>query len=264
MMRCTIEKAGVRLLLVFAIGMGLATPLGCIDVNVGIGNENGNGNENGEVIPLKEAKLIIEHNATDGDTGFQGFLDGEPWDQLVIVGAEGVVAAFEARGKVRSLGLTELFFETSEPSNAEVPIPDVLSALPEGEYAFESRTVEGMRQSGTAVLTHRIPAGPVLLSPVEGATVPTRDLVLRWSPVSTTIDGDDITIVRYQVIVEKDENPPANSIGKNGMSIYVPGSVTSMTVPNEFLEPETPYKWEVLAIEESGNQTLSSGAFSTE
>ncbi|MGA6923367.1 MAG: hypothetical protein WBY22_10605, partial [Nitrososphaeraceae archaeon] len=26
-------------------------------------------------IPLKEAKLIIEHNVKDKDTGFQGFLD---------------------------------------------------------------------------------------------------------------------------------------------------------------------------------------------
>jgi hypothetical protein len=28
-------------------------------------------------IPLKEAKLNIEHNAKDEDTGFQGFLDSE-------------------------------------------------------------------------------------------------------------------------------------------------------------------------------------------
>jgi len=48
------------------------------------------------------------------------------------------------------------------------------------------------------------------------------------------------------------------------MSIYVPASVTSVTVPNEFLEPGTVYKWEVLAIEESGNQTLSSSEFTTE
>jgi hypothetical protein len=28
-------------------------------------------------IPLKDAKLNIEHNATDRDTGFQGFVDSE-------------------------------------------------------------------------------------------------------------------------------------------------------------------------------------------
>jgi hypothetical protein len=34
-------------------------------------------------------------------------------------------------------------------------------------------------------------------------------------------------------------------------------------VSAEFLEPATAYLWEVLAIEESGNQTLSSSAFRT-
>ena len=53
------------------------------------------------------------------------------------------------------------------------------------------------------------------------------------------------------------------SIGKLGLSIYVPKSVTSLVVPDGFLQPRTAYKWEVLAIERSGNQTLSSGSFRT-
>ena len=39
--------------------------------------------------------------------------------------------------------------------------------------------------------------------------------------------------------------------------------MTSIAVPDGFLEPGTAYKWEVLAIERSGNQTLSSGSFRT-
>jgi len=35
-------------------------------------------------------------------------------------------------------------------------------------------------------------------------------------------------------------------------------------LPQGFLQPGTAYKWEVLAIEESGNQTLSSGEFTTQ
>ena len=54
-------------------------------------------------------------------------------------------------------------------------------------------------------------------------------------------------------------------IGKmSSLSMYVPAGVTSMRVPKEFLEAGTDYDWEVLAIEESGNQTLSSGKFSTQ
>jgi len=88
--------------------------------------------------------------------------------------------------------------------------------------------------------------------------------VVRWSPVTQTITGEDATIIHYQVIVEVDEEPHPNAIGKRAMNIYVPASVTSLTVPNEFLEPSTAYKWEVLAIEESGNQTLSTTEFTTE
>jgi hypothetical protein len=45
--------------------------------------------------------------------------------------------------------------------------------------------------------------------------------------------------------------------------MYLPPSVTSIEVPDEFLQRRTAYKWEVLAIERSGNQTLSSGEFHT-
>ena len=217
-----------------------------------------------EPVPLKEAKLIIEHNATDEDTGFQGFIDSEGWERLEVTGPGGVVLVLEGRGGLGAHGLTELFFETVEPENAELPIDDVLAVLPEGDYTIEGPAVEGMRTAGTATLTHDIPAGPVLLTPAEGATVPASGLVCSWEPVTETITSEPVTIIRYQLIVEKVEDPHPNAIGKIGMSVYVPASVTSVTVPDEFLEPGTEYAWEVLAIEESGNQTLSSSEFATE
>jgi hypothetical protein len=218
----------------------------------------------GSPIPLKEAKLIIEHNATDEDTGFQAFIDSEGWKRIDVTGPEGPVLTFEARGKLRELGLTELFFETVEPENAVVPIDDVLAALPAGDYTFRGPSVDGPLTVGTARLSHAIPAGPELTSPEEGATVPRANLVLRWEPVEETIRGEPIEVVSYQLIVEKDEDPDPRVIGKRQMSIYVAASVTSVTVPEEFLEPATPYLWEVLAIAKSGNQTLSSSEFATE
>jgi len=50
------------------------------------------------VVPLKDAKLNIEHNATDKDTGFQGFVDSEGWRQLDVRGPGGAVLTLEARG----------------------------------------------------------------------------------------------------------------------------------------------------------------------
>ncbi|MEW6581706.1 MAG: hypothetical protein AB1416_02975 [Actinomycetota bacterium] len=219
------------------------------------------------VIPLKDAKLNIEHNATDRDTGFQGFVDSEGWRRLDVRGPGGRVLTFEARGALARLGLTELFFESVEPENTDVPIEEMLAKLPEGKYtiagpAQENGTGAG-RTAGTAWLTHDIPAGPVLVSPEDGATVPVRGVVARWRPVRRTITGGPVTIIAYQLIIEKDVPPHPHMIGKLGLSMYLPPAVTSIAVPNGFLEPRTAYNWEVLAIERSGNQTLSSGSFRT-
>jgi hypothetical protein len=217
--------------------------------------------------PLKDAKLNIEHNATDNDTGFQGFIDSEGWRRLDVRGPAGQVLAFEARGSLAKLGVTELFFETVEPENADVPIAAMLAKLPEGKYTIAGPSQENGksagRTSGTAWLTHDIPAGPKLVSPKEGARVPVRGVVARWQPVSKTITGEPVKIIAYQLIIEKDVAPHRHMIGTFGLSMYLPPSVTSIAVPNGFLEPRTKYKWEVLAIERSGNQTLSSGEFRT-
>jgi hypothetical protein len=218
-------------------------------------------------VPLKDAKLNIEHNATDHDTGFQGFIDSEGWRRLDVRGPGGRVLSLEGRGSLAKLGVTELFFETVEPENADVPIAKMLAKLPEGHYTIAGPAQENGkslgRTSGTALLTHDIPAGPKLVSPTEGATVPVQDVVTRWRPVTRTITGEPVTIIAYQLVIEKDVEPHPHMIGKLGLSIYVARNVTSIDVPNGFLEPATAYKWEVLAIERSGNQTLSSGSFRT-
>lgn len=148
-------------------------------------------------------------------------------------------------------------------------ITDILTVLPEGNYTIEGPAIEagdGNGQTrGTAWLTHKVPAGPILLSPEEDAVVSAEDgLFVSWDPVTKTIDGSDVNIISYHLIIEKDEEPHPHMIGKIGLSMYPLASVTSITIPGEFLEPHTSYKWEVLAIEESGNQTLSSSTFRTQ
>ena len=223
-----------------------------------------------DVIPLKDAKLNIEHNATDNDTGFQGFVDSEGWENLTITGPEGKVLTFSGQGKLGNLGLTELFFETVEPANADVPIADMLAKLPEGDYEISGSAIEagkGMGYTkGTAKLTHNIPSSPELLSPKEKEVVTSDDdLAVSWSAVTKTITGSSISIIAYQLIIEEDAKPHPHMIGKqNSLSMYLPSSTTRVTISKGFLKPKTNYKWEVLAIEESGNQTLSSGEFSTQ
>lgn len=220
-----------------------------------------------EVSAMEEAKLLIEHNATDEDTGFQGFADGDPWNELVITGPDGErILAVKPEGGLYNFGLTELFFETSEPENAEVPISEVLTRLKEGTYTFTGDMVEGGQSTIITTFTYKIPAGPVLISPADGAIdVDPNNVVVAWNQVNTDIDGQAITIVGYQVIVELDEEPvyPA-TFARPVFSVYMPATATSVTVPKEFMESGKPYKYEVLAIEESGNQTLSSAEFRTQ
>ena len=233
-------------------------------------NGNTNSNHSGNAVPLKEAKLIIEHNDKDKDTGFQAFIDSEGWDRVTVTDPNGKqILDFKGQGELGKLGLTELFLESVEPENADVPIDELLKTLPEGEYVFKGSGMESGENTGMTIgrdtLTHDIPKGPELLTPEEDELVPEdEDLLVSWEPVDKTIDGSDVNIIAYQLIVEKDkEDPEPNMIGTFGLSMYLPSDVTEIKVPAAFLEPGTDYVWEVLAIEESGNQSLMSSAFST-
>jgi len=223
--------------------------------------------EEEETEGLTAAKILIEHNSTDEDTGFQGFIDGDAYNRVTITDPDNVdIVTITSEGGLFDFGLAELFFETSEPENADVPIDDVLDRLPEGTYTFTADIVDGEESTLTATLSHDIPMGPVLTSPEnEAEDVDPDNTVVSWEPVTTDLDGDPITIVGYQVIVEEDSDAEFPSgFAQPVFSIYLPASATSVMVPAEFMKSETEYEFEVLAIEESGNQTLSSAEFETE
>jgi hypothetical protein len=185
----------------------------------------------------------------------------------VISGPDGeqILTVYPETG-LFDFGLTELFFETSEPPNNEVPIGDVLARLPEGTYTFTGDMVDGNESEITATFTHTIPAGPQLLTPADGSTdVDAGNTVISWQPVTQDINGSAVTIVGYQVIVEKDEEPQyPQGFAQSLFSIHLPATATSIAVPPEFMESGETYAYEVLAIESSGNQTLSSAEFETQ
>ena len=215
---------------------------------------------------LKDPKFLVEHNSTDEDTGFQGFIDGDPWNEMTITDADGVdIVNVRSAGGLFNFGLTELFFETHEPENAEVSIAEVLARMPEGVVTFTGDIVDGDESVITTIFTHDIPMGPVLLTPEnEAEDVDPENTVVSWEAVTTDLDGDPVTIVGYQVIVEEDvESEFPTGFAQPVFSAYVSASTLSVTIPAEFMREETEYEYEVLAIEESGNQTLASAEFET-
>ena len=147
-----------------------------------------------KVFPLEEAKLNIEHNATDLDTGFQGFVDSEGWSCLEMTDPYGsVVLTLLAGGSLGELGLGELFFESVEPANADVPIPDMLATMPEGEYTIQGPAMEAGELVGWTVghgaPDPRHPERPAARRARRGVRGPRRDVVFDWDPVTETIDG---------------------------------------------------------------------------
>ena len=208
-----------------------------------------------------EAEIYIEINSTDGDAGIQIFLDGEGWNELEVTDPYGEeILEVEGEGSIGMQGITELFFESAEPSFDEQTLEELFALFPEGKYKFKGEAVEGFMLNGKAELTHAVPAGPVLLYPEEGEAVSLEeDVVILWEPVVNPFPGTwlPVEIVGYQVIVEREE--PSLLV----LSIDLPAWATQVTVPWEFLEPETEYKFEVLAIEKSGNQTISEREFET-
>jgi hypothetical protein len=221
-------------------------------------------------IPLTESKLIIEHNAKDKDTGFQGFIDSEDgWKRITVTDPNGKkVLDFKPEGDLGKLGLTELFFETAEPENADVPISELLKTLPEGEYTFRGFTGDSAEEQGTligtATFSHDIPEAPAILSPAEDDELAEgEDLHVSWSSVDKNIDGSDANIIAYQLTIEKDQEPDPHMIGTFGFTMNLPPSVTEITIPKEVFEPGSDYDLEVLAIEENGNQSINSTSFTT-
>src|SRR3972149_3188656 len=109
----------------------------------------------GERIPFSKARILIEFNATARDVGVQVLVDGEPWKRLDIFHPNGSrILEITGRSSLREQGLTELFFESSEPSLRDVPLREFLARFPQGTYGFEGVTVDGIALEGTAALGH--------------------------------------------------------------------------------------------------------------
>ena len=206
-----------------------------------------------KVIRLAAATLIVEVNGTEGDAGLQIFLDGEPWDRMKIFDPNGrLVLSVGTRGRLNGWGLTELFSESNEPAFDEVPLRRFKKRFPEGTYTYRGTDIEGRTLVGRATLSHDIPEGPRIVAPGDGATVDRTSAVASWAPPP---EPPGIVIVGYRAIVEREAGLVRS------FEVELPASQTSVTIPSEFLEPGTPYKLEVQAIEDSGNWTFSETTF---
>jgi hypothetical protein len=229
--------------LVIACKDAPASPQSAISTDPAFDRERGGDEGRGQRIEFAKLNLFFEFNSTDNDLGVQLQLDGEPWDLVRGFDPAGrTFVEFFGRGRMEDLGLTELFFESAEPSPDEV-----LALFPPGRYRFVGRGVEDQRLVGTAMLSHNLPPAPVF-SPSGGEEVDKDDVVIKWSPIPG--------VAAYQVIVADEEQGTQ-------MEITLLPSVTQVTVPPELLEEDTEYKVEVIAVAQNGNKTITESTFVT-
>jgi len=193
--------------------------------------------------PFADAEVFLEFNATDDDLGFQLFLDGDAWRRTVLLGPEfGRLLDFRARGELEALGLTELRFESAEPSPSEV-----LALFDEGPYVFLGKGVDGDVLHAVGELSHALPP-TAHFTPGDGDVVPPEDLVVEWE----AIPG----LAGYEVIVENEDT------GRS-LEVELDADATRLEVPDAFLEEGTEYKVEVLTVGLDGNKTIVEASFTT-
>ena len=214
---------------------------------------------------IADAKLLFEFNSTDNDTGVHELFDTAGFAELCVFGPNGrQILAVQPQMQLRDLGMGGVFFESREPIEPEVSQAEILARFPPGTYEIVAASVDGETLAGSATLSHDIPEAPLIASPADGETVDPDNLVVIWEPVMRTINGSPATITGYEVIVTNEEVEDPNGFSQPILSAHVSASVTSLMIPAEFLESDVEYELEVIALEVSGNQTISIVFFKTE
>ena len=238
-------------------------------------------------IPFDEAEIFFELNNTDGDLGIHALIDGEAWKTLKIFDArERRLLKVRAKGRLRRQGLTEIFFESAEPlfesddpDEVTLTPEEFFARFPEGEYEIEGRTLEGGELESETEVTHVMPAPPVVTVNTEPMATVCDDedpdfnapevstpVTIEWEEVTMShpdlgVDPPEaVTIHNYEVVVEAEIEVNGEEL-ETVFSVILPPDARSMTIPDDFLALADEWKYEVLAREESFNQTAVESCF---
>lgn len=227
--------------------------------------------------PFKITNIHFETNASACDMGIQisfdtdGITEGSVEDphERVVFGFRSV------DGLEQTMDVTEVFQERVEPPIIDleyalgcepaadaISLAELLATWPAGTYDFEGQS-SGEEFEGTARLSHKVPAGPEIVTPRDGEIVAhDAPLLMRWKRVTGSILPrlGPVEIAGYHALVV-DVTSPVLPPGKTKISLDADLSKneTSFLVPKQYLEPGRIYEFEILATEKGGNQTITEG-----
>lgn len=239
----------------WTIVQSIVAVLALSSASVGLAND---GKSWREVNEWDEFTVFIETCGTDEDAGIKGLLAGEPWNQAGVFRPDGR-PIYRFAPRLADAGSSTVFWESAEPPFATLPLDEFLEKFPEGEYSARGTTLERERLSSTAVLTHNIPAGPIITSHEDEEVVELtgENLVVTWEEVTEDFRGGPLgsDIVGYIMTVTF-ETEILGELTEQELTIdVIPPSTFSAEIPADFLRPDKEVQIEIAAREESGNRT---------
>lgn len=222
--------------------------------------------------PFEEARLYFELNHTDGDLGIHGLIDGGPWKALEIEDPYGNVQLdVLASSRFLSQGMTEIFFESAEPSFDELAPARFFRRFPEGLYEISGVRMDGRELENRVRISHVMPGPPTGVRINGDAAAPDCDstlprvgtpVVITWNAVTRSHPyvgkPGPVQVEQYQVFTEFEEGSDSK------FALDLPPNVTRFHVPVELIRQAAPgdvFKFEILVRAESGNQTAVESCF---
>ncbi len=215
--------------------------------------------------PFAQAELFIELNDTDGDLGLHAAIDGGTWTLLEVDDPRdrsllGIVSA----GRLRSQGLTQLAFESQEPSFDELDPATFFRRFPEGIYEIEARAQGGGTFRNEVRLSHVLAAPPQAAAnghpavPCDAPSLPivASPVLIDWEPVTESHPDlgktGPVTISRYQFFAEQ---------GATKLSVDLLPGITAFEIPASMTSAGGVWKLEIIARTSTNNNTAIEACF---
>jgi len=216
--------------------------------------------------PFAVAGLFVELNDTDSDLGLHAEIDGGTWTSLEIEGPrERQLLGIVSKGRLRSQGLTQLAFETAEPTFEELDPADFFRRFPEGVYDIEALAQGGGAFESRVRLSHVLAAPPqakvsglAAAENCDAAVLPevVSPVLIDWDPVTTSHPevgkAGPVTISRYQFFVQQ---------GDTKLSLDLLPTVTEFEIPTSITAAGGQFKFEIIARTSTGNNTAIESCF---
>lgn len=213
-------------------------------------------------VEFSKHDIYFELNATDGDAGLHGILDGDAWAWVKIRGPGGTFDVIRAVSNQDSpeFGMTELFFESNEPPLGERSFAELIALFPPGTYNFVGKTTANETMTGSDVLSSAMPCPPNVNVGVSRKGEVTISWTLQagnYDPDAATCSGaDPVTAAFIQAFfsIENEETGLSRSF-----SVDLSPTTTEVEVAEEIFEgvdlEEVDAKAEVIVVAPDGNRT---------